>query len=115
MNSVEIENSPNIKIIDFCDDKKIPYLKVHVDTTKPKKKGYPTGAFAGWQKKTYDELMEYNKINNPKHNTLFINLSKSDYFVIDIDDKELGQNKYELYGSSWETKSISKVCLIYGD
>jgi len=108
MNSVEIENSPNIKIIDFCNDKKIPYLKVHVDTTKPKKKGYPSGSFTGWQKKTYDELMEYNKINNPKHNTLFINLEQSDYFVIDIDDKELGKNKYELYGSSWETKSISK-------
>ena len=107
MNSVEIENSPNIKIIDFCNDKKIPYLKVYVDTTKPKK-GLPTGAFAGWQKKTYDELMEYNKINNPKHNTLFVNLSKSDYFVIDIDDKELGKHKYELYGSSWETISISK-------
>ena len=47
-----------IKIKDFCDDKKIPYLFVYVDVTK-KKKGLPTGAFASWQKKTYDELISF--------------------------------------------------------
>ena len=99
--------SNNIKIKDFCDDNKIPYLFVYVDVTK-KKKGLPTGAFAGWQKKTYDELMEYNKVPNPKHNTIFINVSKSPYFIIDIDDKGVVENKYKEYGAVWETKSISK-------
>jgi len=96
-----------IKIKDFCDDKKIPYLFVYVDVTK-KKKGLPAGAFAGWHKKTYDELMEYNKVPNPKHNTIFINVSKSPYFVIDIDDETLVENKYKQYGKVWETISISK-------
>ena len=108
-NQTSVTENNQTSIRDFCDQNKIPYITCEIDVSSPTKtKGHPKGIIFGWNKKTYEQCMELNKVKNPTHNALFINLKKSDYWVIDVDDESRTQETFDKYGDSWVSKSISK-------
>lgn len=97
--------SPLVK--DFLDKEKIPYvffnmiLETKEGHTLKKIKGIPTG----WSKWNYDKCMDYNKGNSKSTNAMNINLSKSKYMIIDIDNKEKKEEYLKEYGNQWMSKS----------
>ena len=92
---------------DFLDKEKIPYVFFNMILEEKeghilkKIKGIPTG----WSKWNYEKCMDYNKSNSKTTNAMNINLSKSKYMIIDIDNKEKKEEYLKEYGNQWISKS----------
>ena len=106
-----LNNSSNIetiqfRLLDFLNSEKIPYIKISVVKKNGKKK--IDGIQSGWNTWDYNKCMEYNKRADPKCNSLNINLKKSKYMVIDIDDENSHKQLLKEFGDCWRTLSSSR-------
>ncbi len=82
-----------MKIIDFCDSHKIPYIKININIINNEKK--MKGIKTGWTEWDYEKCIEENKNLWFTPNALNVNLSNSKFMVIDIDNnKEQFINEY---------------------
>lgn len=105
-------SKPTLLVKDFCDDNKIPYLLISVRVVKKKKD--IIGVQSGWQKKSYEELVEINKIQYKKPfgkhiNAMLINCNNKNYpmVVADCDDCDT-KDFQKIFGKSWTTKSVNR-------
>ena len=98
-----------IKVLDFCDKNKIPYILIKKTIQKGRK--HVEGILPKWNDKSYDYLMEhYNnkRLKMVSYNTIMINVRAGGYVVADCDDEHVKKYFYEKYGKAWKTKSCSK-------
>tara|TARA_R110000851_G_scaffold324166_4_gene491312 strand:- start:87 stop:2363 length:2277 start_codon:yes stop_codon:yes gene_type:complete len=92
-----------MKVIQFCNIHKIPYIKINVSIKNGKKE--MVGIKSGWTKWNYEECLEKNKDLWFEANALNVNLNKSKFMVIDLDDKQY-QNEYmNKYGGEFQSFS----------
>jgi len=87
--------------LQFLDINKIPYVFFTLKIKNNEKE--ITNIPSGWMKWDYDKCMEYNK--NKKTSAININLSKSDFMIIDIDTKEHKDKYLKQYGNEIQTTS----------
>lgn len=97
----------SILVKDFLDQEKIPY--VYFNMILETKEGHILKKIksipSGWAKWNYDKCMDYNKGNSKSTNAMNINLSKSKYMIIDIDNKDKKEEYLKEYGNQWMSKS----------
>jgi len=95
-------------ILDFFDKHKIPYVKIHIDTTGGGKKVSGMSAIKGWTTWDYDACMGFNANADPKCKHINVNINKSDFMIIDIDNPDLVEQTLQKYGDCYYTLSSSK-------
>mgnify|MGYP003132783170 CR=1 FL=1 len=106
LNNMSYIETSQYKLIDFLNNEKIPYIKISVVRKNEKKK--IDGIQKGWNNWDYKKCMEYNIRADPKCNALNINLNKSKYMVIDIDDEKNYKELLKEFGDCWKTLSSSR-------
>jgi len=91
-----------MKVIDFCNLHQIPYIKiiVQIENNEKKMKGIKTG----WTKWSFDKCIDENK-NVKKFNALNINLNKSKFMILDLDDEKYKNEYLNKYGESFMSLS----------
>jgi len=103
-------NLKSLNVLDKCDTEKVPYILLKKTLKADGKKSVQLPP-SGWNKMTYQHLMEnYNnkRKGQPAYNTIMINIQAGGFVVADCDKKEQVDYFYSVYGNKWETKSCSK-------
>ena len=95
-----------MKVIEFCNIHKIPYIKINVSIKNGVKE--IKGVKTGWQKWTFEKCNKENKDLWFIPNALNVNLNKSKFMIIDLDDKQY-QNEYiNKYGTEFQSFSTRR-------
>jgi len=87
------------KVADEC---RMPYINA-TETIDGNGKKHLTGLEPGWTKWDFDKCQKWNDTH--PGNIIAINLSKTNYMVIDIDDPKSVESTVACYGEGWQTKS----------
>jgi hypothetical protein len=99
----------SISVVDFIKQNKIPFVKIFCPIINGEKKIRATTIPKGWMSWDFEKCNKYNEEKaDPKCNMLNINLSKSKFMIIDIDDKELVADKLDVFGDEWVSFSSGK-------
>lgn len=98
--------SNKISTRDFCDNHKIPYVLCHIRIINDDKK--TEGLEKGWTEWSYEKCMEHNKSLKRKMNAMNINIRKSNFMVIDIDDANTLKYCLDTFTNEWVSYSIRK-------
>ena len=93
---------PSLKTKEFADEYQMPYINFTL-TIDGKGKKCATGLEPGWTKWDYDKCQKWNKTH--VGNTIAINISKTKYMVIDVDDPKSVGSTLKNYDDTWQTKS----------
>ena len=103
-----MSETTTLTILDFFNKYKIPYVKIHIETKGKKKQLKGMEAIAGWTNWSYDACMGFNAIADPKCKHINVNINKSDFMIIDIDNPDLVEETLQKYGDCYYTLSSSK-------
>ena len=100
----------SILLKDFLDERRIPYIYVHVETNGDEGKKVRKGTIpTGWQKWDYNTCMKYNDYKaDPKCEIMSVNLQNSGLIVVDIDGGDNVDELVKHYGGRDMTKSINR-------
>ena len=96
---------PAVKTKDFADQCQFPYINA-TETIDGNGRKHVTGFESGWMKWDFDKCQQWNETH--PGNMIAINLSKTNYMVIDIDKQESVESTLKNYladDGSWQTKS----------
>jgi len=93
---------PSVKTKEFADEYQMPYINFTL-TIDGKGQKCATGLEPGWTKWDYDKCQKWNKTH--VGNTIAINISKTNYMVIDVDDPKSVESTLKNYDDTWQTKS----------
>jgi len=101
----------NLKVIDYCDNNKIPYICINIKKNKEGKKDVK-GLVSKWIDLDYHELMtKYNndRLKKPSHyNAISVNLNRGGYVVVDIDNADRKEELLKKYGKEYISHSTTK-------
>ena len=101
-----------LKVIDFCNKNKIPYVLFNLTIDKEKSEKFVKEIPSGWKDLNYNECMDQynnNRLNKTTYfNALAINLWKANMMVVDLDNEKNYKQKLEIYGKRWQTKSTRR-------
>lgn len=107
----KINYKHSIKISKFCDDNNIPYIYVPFEVISGKKHLVKELIPTGWNKWTYEKCIMHNdniELNEQYKWLLSINIRKSPYMVIDVDDASLIKETLDTFHNDWISFSSSK-------
>lgn len=94
-----------VKTKDFIDKRRIPYINA-IQTIDGNGKKHVKGIPQGWTKWDFDKCQEWNETH--PGNIICINLSKTNYMVIDVDDPKSVESTLVALSADdgmWQTKS----------
>jgi hypothetical protein len=97
-----------IKTIDFCDNHKIPYILCFIRVVDDEKKIEGLKDTKGWTDWSYEKCMEHNKSLKRKMNAMNINIRKSNFMVIDIDEPNTLKYCLDTFSNEWVSYSTRK-------
>jgi len=95
-----------MKTIEFLNFHKIPYIKINIQIVKGEKK--MIGIKKGWTEWDFEKCIEQNKRVKFSCNSLNVNLNKSRFMVIDLDEEQHLKNYLNEYGTEYQSFSTRR-------